>query len=425
MYKKIVYVFFCMCVISFILSCNKEENAISKNIIWKNKINGKSLIFDDGIGYPIYNNTVVFHSTPQPWGTIRESILHGLDTDTGQEKWRLTNADFAPKKSLELDNVDYYYQKDNIIVCADFQYKDNLKETFIYALDIEKGIVLWVKEFTKKGVQFGRMVKGRGNYAYVDFMKDDTVFSLIKINIATGNFSEVFNFTQSNIPEGNPEKQVNFDQMSEIYTDNSGNEYVALSISGYNYATNRFKAYMTLCVYNLTQNKIAYSSYINNQTLAVDEWDEFYGRVTFHNGKLIIGKGRHFYCVDAYQDKGILWKYKTGSYGTDNAMQVFGYQDMALGYTLDRLFAFDINTGKKLYETSTGSSTSASVIDGILYQRDGSDFLMRDPRTGKELKRIVTGINEQAFSSSRPNGKDGKIFIHSYTDAYCIKAWGR
>jgi outer membrane protein assembly factor BamB len=182
---------------------------------------------------------------------------------------------------------------------------------------------------------------------------------------------------------------------------------------------------MTLCVYNITQNKISYTRYVNNQTLGKDEWDEFYGRVVFHNGKIFIGKGKNFYCVDAYEDKGILWQYTTGIYGNDNAMQVFGYDNLALGYTLDRLFAFDISSGKKLYEVPTGSSTSANIIEGVIYQRDGSDLQMRDPRTGKELKRIATGVNEQAFSSSRPNGKDGKIFIHSYTDAYCIRAWGK
>ena len=56
---------------------------------------------------------------------------------------------------------------------------------------------------------------------------------------------------------------------------------------------------------------------------------------------------------------------------------------------------------------------------------DNNDFLMRDPNTGKELKRISTGKNAEGFAGSRPNGKDGKIYIHSYTDAYCIKAWGK
>jgi hypothetical protein len=64
MYKKIVAVFYFIFAISLVLSCNKEESENSKSIIWKNRISGKNLIFDDGIGYPIYNNTVVFHSTP-------------------------------------------------------------------------------------------------------------------------------------------------------------------------------------------------------------------------------------------------------------------------------------------------------------------------------------------------------------------------
>jgi outer membrane protein assembly factor BamB len=413
-------------LLSSCTSCCKDNDATKEDgVIWKNRICGNDLIGDTGLGYPIYNNTVVFHSTPVPDDNDENSIIYGLDTETGKEKWRLTNADFAPKKDLQFNNADYYYQKENIFIGTDFQYKDFGKETYVYAFDIENGKVLWIKDFPTKGLQFGRMVIGRGKFAYVDFQKDSTEFSLIKIDVETGNFTEIFKFTQADIPQSNPEKSMSFDQMSQIYTDNKGNEYAAFSISGYNYEKDRYKAYMTLCVYNITQNKISYTRYVNNQTLGKDEWDEFYGRVVFHNGKIFIGKGKNFYCVDAYEDKGILWQYTTGIYGNDNAMQVFGYDNLALGYTLDRLFAFDISSGKKLYEVPTGSSTSANIIEGVIYQRDGSDLQMRDPRTGKELKRIATGVNEQAFSSSRPNGKDGKIFIHSYTDAYCIRAWGK
>ena len=408
-----------------LFSCCKEDNAADKSIIWKNRICGNDLIGDKGLGYPIYENIVVFHSTPVAGDNDENTIIYGLDTETGKIKWQLTNTDFLPKNELHLNNVDYFFQNKNIVVGADFRYKDTGNESYIYAIDIENGKVLWEKEFPSKGLQFGRMVIGRDKYAYVDYQKDTTEFSLIKIDIETGDFSETFKFTQIYIPQAMPEKSVSFSQMSQVYTDNNANEYVALSFNGYNYGKDKYKAYMTLCVYNLTQNKIAYTKYINNQTLGKDEWDDFYGRVVFHNGKIFIGKGKNFYCLDAYDDKGILWQYATGIYGNDNAMQVFGYDNLALGYTLDKLYGFDINTGKKLYEVAVGGSTSANIIDDVIYQREGSDLQMRDPRTGKELKRITTGVNEQAFSSSRPNGKDGKIFIHSYTDAYCIKAWGK
>lgn len=71
------------------------------------------------------------------------------------------------------------------------------------------------------------MVVGNWNYAYIDFQKDATEFSLIKIDIETGNYTKSFNFTQADIPRDIPEKSLSFDQMSQIYTDNSANEYVA------------------------------------------------------------------------------------------------------------------------------------------------------------------------------------------------------
>mgnify|MGYP001014108672 CR=1 FL=1 len=421
MNNKLIIYFSYILLFTSCTSC-KDEKA-DDNVIWKNRICGNDLIGDHGIGYPIYNNTVVFHSTPVPGDNDEQSVLYGLDTETGKEKWRLTNKDFYPKKRLKFDNADYYYQNENIVVCSDFQYKDYGSETYIYAIDVEKGKVLWVKEFTNKGLQFGRMVVGKGKYAYVDFQKDTTEFSLIKIEAETGNILESLKFTKENIPQIIPVKSVDFSQMSQVYTDNRGTEFVALSFNGYNDIKDRFKTFMTLCVYTLSENKIVYTKYINNQVLGTDEWDDFYGRVTFQNDKLFIGKGRNFYCVDAFEDKGILWQFATGLYGNDNAMQVFGYDNLALGFTVDRLFAFDINTGLKLYDVPAAGSNTANIIDGIIYQRDHSDLQMRDPKTGKELKRVATPPNEQAFSSARPNGKDGKIYIHSYTDAYCIKAW--
>ncbi|MDD3080181.1 MAG: hypothetical protein PHH37_13935 [Paludibacter sp.] len=419
--KLIIYFFY----ITLFFSCTScKDETVDNSVIWKNRICGNDLIGNVGLGYPIYSNTVVFHSTPIAGDNDENSIIYGLDTENGKEKWRLTNIDFAPKKQLCLNNSDYYYQNKNIFVGADFQYKDYGNETYMYAIDIEKGKVLWVNEFPNKGLQFGRMVIGKGKYAYVDFQKDTTEFSLIKIDIESGDFSEVFKFTQTDIPQTIQERSVNFCQMSQIFTDNRGYEFVALSFDGYS-DKDRYKTYMTLCVYNLTENRIIYTEYVNPQTLSTNEWDAFYGRVTYHNGKLFVGKGRNFYCIDAFEDKGILWQYNTGIYGNDNAMQVFGYDSLALGYTVDRLFAFNINTGEKLYDVLACGSNTANIIDGIIYQRDGSDLQMREPKTGKELKRIATGENEEAFSGSRPNGANGKIYIHSYTDAYCIKAWNK
>jgi len=100
MNNKIIIWSFVLLLITSCISCNDDNISVDNNIYWRNKICGKKLIFDDGVGYPVYKNTVVFHSTPEPWGDIQESILHGIDTETGKEKWRLTNADFEPKKDL-------------------------------------------------------------------------------------------------------------------------------------------------------------------------------------------------------------------------------------------------------------------------------------------------------------------------------------
>ena len=158
--------------------------------------------------------------------------------------------------------------------------------------------MIWVNEFKQKGYQFGRITVGKDKYAYVDFQKDTTEFSLIKVDIETGNFSEIFKFTQADIPEAIPTKKVDFSTMSKVYTDYLGNEYIALSFNGYNYDEDRFKVYMTLCVYNLTEKKIVYIKYVNNKALGENEWDDLTGKICYSNGNLFIGKGKTIYCYD-------------------------------------------------------------------------------------------------------------------------------
>jgi len=179
----------------------------------------------------------------------------------------------------------------------------------------------------------------------------------------------------------------------------------------------------TLYVYNLSKKTKVYATTVTLE--GSNAW------IYNLNGKIIIGTHQTAYCYDAFEYK-MYWEKSVvlndgvgfGS-GNNQIMQVLGYDNLALVYCVDRLVCFDVNTGSILYNVLADGSNAANVIDGILYQRDGSDLQMRDPKTGKELKRVATPRDAQAFSSSRPNGKDGRIYVHSYTDAYCIKAWGK
>jgi len=408
-------------VFPLITSCCKDEK-LNDNVFWRTPLNEKSLIYDLGIGYPIYKNTVVFHSTPVPNGKIHESILHGLDTETGKEKWQLTNKDFYPKKTLQFDLVDYYYQFKNVVVGCD-RVTESTEERYIYAIDIDAGKVLWVKELPTGYKEMGRLVRGMGKYAYVDATDRDTRFSLFKIDIETGEYSIALELKNMDLPASLTKIDAKFDlfTFSDIYKNTSGDDQIAISINCDSH-TNTNRWFMTLYVYNLSTQQKVYSIPVScSDTLQ----DSFFGRVSYHDGKIIVGKGAEFLCFDAFEDKGVLWQHNTGLLGNDNAMQVLGYDNLALGFTVDRLFAYDINTGKELYKVSANGSSFANIIDGIIYDEDHNDFLMRDPKNGKELKRITTGKNEEGFSGSRPNGADGRIYVHTYSDAYCIKAWGK
>lgn len=424
--KIIIIGLYLLLLLTSCTSC-KDDNIDDRNVVWKSHICGKSMIYDIGIGYPVYNNTVVFHSTPEPWG-VQQSILHGLDIKTGKEKWRLTNYDFAPKKDLRFICTFGTYQIKNTVVACDDVYaskdeKLDRYERFIYRIDIEKGKVLWITPFPDEYRRMGNMVRGAGKYAYTNANNYDK-FSLLKVDIQTGELSAAIDITNNDLPEEIRSKNPNFFNcfFSPIYQNSNGDDIVACSLSS-QYVESPYDLLTTLYVYNLTQNTKVYSTTVS-LTDGSNSW------INYHNGKIIIGKHHNVYYYDAFEnkkywEKSVILNDGVGSgSGNDQIMQVLGYDNLALVYCVDRLVCFDINTGIVKYNVISSHST-ASVVDGVIYNEDHNDLVMRDVYTGKVLNRFATGKNEEGFASSRPNVVDGKVFIHNGTDAYCIKAWGK
>lgn len=426
MNAKIVIVCFYVLLLSSCTSCNEDNISFDNNIYWRNKICGKTMIFDVGAGYPVYKSTVVFHSTPEPWGDIPESILHGLDTETGKEKWRLTNADFAPKKSLEFNNIFGTFQTNNILIASDdvnTARNESVEkyERYIFSIDIEKGEVLWVTPFPNEYRAMGSMIKGDGEYAFVN-ANNYNKCSLLKVNAETGELSAAIDVISNvDLPEDinalNPEFAGFY--FTDIYQNNDGDDIVALSLMPYI----ADKPYMSvLYVYNLTKRSKIYTT-----TVTMDGSNFWIYQL---NGKLVMGSQRTAFCYDAFENKKY-WEKSVvlndgigfGS-GNDEILQVMAYDNLALIFCVDRLVCFDINTGALKYNVLS-SHAQAEIVDGVIYNEDDSDLVMRDVYTGKVLKRYATGLNEEGFARTRPNVVDGRVYIHSYTHAYCIKAWGK
>jgi outer membrane protein assembly factor BamB len=399
---------------------------LDKDVYWKNKICGEKLIFDDGVGYPVYKNIVVFHSTPEPWSDTRESILYGLDTETGKEKWRLTNADFAPKKNLEFNNIFGTFQSNNILIASDdvnTARNESVEkyERYIFSIDIEEGEVLWVTPFPNEYRAMGNMIKGDGEYAFVN-ANNYNKCSLLKVNTETGELSSAIDVVSNvDLPEDinalNPEFAGFY--FTDIYQNNDGDDIVALSLMPYI----ADEPYMSvLYVYNLTRRSKIYTT-----TVTMDGSNFWIYQL---NGKLVMGSQKTAFCYDAFENKKY-WEKSVvlndgvgfGS-GNDEILQVMAYDNLALIFCVDRLVCFDIDNGVLKYNV-LASHAQAKIVDGVIYNEDDSDLVMRDVYTGKVLKRYATGLSEEGFARTRPNVVDGKVYIHSYTHAYCIKAWGK
>ena len=177
-----------------------------------------------------------------------------------------------------------------------------------------------------------------------------------------------------------------------------------------------------LYVYNLTKQTKVYTT-----TVTMDGSNFWIYQL---NGKLVMGSQKTAFCYNAFENKKY-WEKSVvlndgvgfGS-GNDEILQVMAYDNLALIFCVDRLVCFDINTGALKYNV-TASHAQAKIVDGVIYNEDYDDLVMRDVYTGKVLKRYATGLNEEGFARTRPNVVDGRVYIHSYTHAYCIKAWGK
>ena len=254
------------------------------------------MIFDDGVGYPVYKNTVVFHSTPEPWGDFRESILYGLDTETGKEKWRLTNADFIPKKSLNFICNFGTYQKENILIACDdvnvAMYPNG--ERYIYGIDIEKGKVIWVTPLPSEYREIGHTIRGAGKYAYVNAVSN-TKSSLLRVNIETGELTSAIDVISTiDLPDEIIALNPIFSgfYFTDIYKNADGDEMVALSLMPDLPDTPLMSV---LYVYNLTKKSKVYTT-----TVTMDGSNFWIYQL---NGKLVMGSQKTAYCYDAFENK--------------------------------------------------------------------------------------------------------------------------
>ncbi len=188
---KIIFRIFILAAVAIATACCKDDTLKGQDpaVVWVNRICGNSMIADIGLGYPIYKNTVVFHSTPFGDKFPQDSYLHGLDTETGKEKWRLTRSDFAPIKDFKFLTLQYCYQHENIVVGNDLVRKDS-PQSYCYGINIETGKVLWVKQLPRGYNDIGDIVRGSGEIAYINAMNFEK-FDLLKINIQTGEMNVV------------------------------------------------------------------------------------------------------------------------------------------------------------------------------------------------------------------------------------------
>jgi outer membrane protein assembly factor BamB len=142
-----------------------------------------------------------------------------------------------------------------------------------------------------------------------------------------------------------------------------------------------------------------------------------------YNSMFYKDAGRRIVCYDPNTGKLIWYQDFPGDFFFSGFIIVDGtiYANCEDTY----LYALDAETGLiKWREKSSGTSSPLFYMDGVLYYVGGGDGMLHavDAATGKHLWKIdPPERNDYGFSPSRPTGFDGRLYVTSWTTAYCYR----
>lgn len=139
--------------------------------------------------------------------------------------------------------------------------------------------------------------------------------------------------------------------------------------------------------------------------------------------KYYVAVGRRIACIDI-QDAKLLWYQNfPGDFLFSGFIIVDGtiYANCEDTY----LYALDAETGLiKWKEKSSGTNSRLFYMGGLLYFVGGGDGKLHavDAATGKHLWKIdPPERNRYGFATARPTGFDGRLYVTSWTTAYCYR----
>lgn len=365
------------------------------SIAWKTKII-ENVLIDYSFPLARWNNIVVC------MGQAGENMqrLMGLDASTGQVQWTWT--DFFEYGQPTGVVVTYqWYQIDNALL---FGYSGKQ-----YCVDISTGSTLWrrYRNYSSRGV-----ITGTG-YQYIIVGTTFDSSGEMYDNIYLGDIRDPE--IEQCIYKGTRGRAIG---EPYLYRDANGALRVSflevlrnIGVPDYNYT-----AY--LVGLDVTSGTETYRTIVYSQT---KEGGRAITKVDGNKGYSVVG--RRIVCTELGTGKIRWFQNFPGDFLFSGFIIVDGtiYANCEDTY----LYALDAETGLiKWREKSSGTSSPLFYMDGVLYYVGGGDGMLHavDAATGKHLWKIdPPERNDYGFTRSRPTGFDGRLYVTSWTTAYCYR----
>ncbi len=330
-----------------------------------------------------------------------QQVLLGLDANTGKERWRWREY-FS---TFELDTwIPFVWE--NYLVFGSGGRR--------YCVDMATGRTVWrMRDSYTNGSEFVRLFEP-WQYSFIADIGGDT---------AVGKFACFV----SDVHQPTPELLYQSDSMVGLclpaaYVNQNG-EKVLLFVE-HDWKTRKDSGQLTsnsyLFCYRLSDNTTVYRvpyARTKNKGLVDNRPGVIY------NNRYYKDAGQRIVCYDPDTGRLIWYQDFPGDFLFSGFIIVDGtiYANCEDTY----LYALDAETGLiKWREKSSGTSSPLFYMDGVLYYVGGGDGKLHavDAATGKHLWKIdPPERNDYGFTRSRPTGFDGRLYVTSWTTAYCYR----
>lgn len=387
---------------------------IEKQYLWKTDISEGGYVWNS-MTPAIYEDKVIVTAGKEN----KHHYVVALDIKTGAKKWQWEG--FMGEKHGQLNSGEYEFnQKDNILLLQAGE--------FFYSLDLGSGTTIWKQRRRGLDPYPGIFIKG-DEYFYG--------FAPLVDAVATPSLMKGSLYSDATQIIHQPE----FDSI-QIYTgiygylgkpliyDEGGNTHAVLQTVSHVDAYSS-QQYNYVSSYNLTKGTYNFT----RKRLGDIAKYHFNGRPVMYEDVIIVNAGGELWGLNKYSGE-VIWN-KGGYRDNGDGVFVFSIYNNNLiavnnvGST-SRVMSLDPLTGTTNWETldTGGNAESLHFLNDVLYFNDrgvGRIYAF-DINTGKVLWNISSPDTDyfQGFGGFRvvpgKNGEKGRVIACTYLNAYCYEA---